>query len=98
MNGFVDIVEYLVQEHSVSLNTAAIPVGDVALFADTKSVSKIYYFYCVAMYICMYIHTYMCHAILGTSATNSFCKHLWTSRYDQNFGEIRSRSKINYTR
>ena len=41
MNGFVDIVEYLVQEQSVSLNTAAIPVGDDALFADIKSVSKI---------------------------------------------------------
>ena len=35
MNGCVDIVEYLIKEHGVSLNTAAIPVGDVPLLTDT---------------------------------------------------------------
>ena len=35
MNGSVDVVEYLVKEHGVSLNTAAIPVGDVPLLTDT---------------------------------------------------------------
>ena len=35
MNGCVDVVEYLVKEHGVSLNTAAIPVGDVPLLTDT---------------------------------------------------------------
>ena len=29
MNGCVDIVEYLVKEHGVSVNTAAVPVEDV---------------------------------------------------------------------
>ena len=36
MNGCVDVVEYLVKEHSVSLNTAAIPVGDIPLLTDTS--------------------------------------------------------------
>ena len=36
MNGCIDIVEYLVTEHGVSLNTAAIPVGDIPLLTDTS--------------------------------------------------------------
>ena len=48
MNGFVEIAEYLVKEHSVSLNTATIPVGDAPLFADTKSVSQ-----CIYIVLCM---------------------------------------------
>ena len=40
MNGCVDIVEYLVKEHSVSVNTAAIPMGDAPLFNETISVSE----------------------------------------------------------
>ena len=36
MNGCVDVVEYLVKEHGVSLNTAAMPVGDIPLLTDTS--------------------------------------------------------------
>ena len=72
MNGCVDIVEYLVKEHGVSLNTAAVPVGDVPLSNDTTLVSE-----CIDIIIifvmCLYLIT------LGSPASNSFCKHLWTS-------------------
>ena len=53
--------------------------------------------------ICYYNHfvyhviVYTYHVIVGWSAANSFCCHLWQSEYDQSIGKIRVRSKIPFT-